>query len=292
MLNKSHISLLLASVWLVFTGALILWWMYFALSLIDELDSQMIHHRNMLLWEGATLLLLLLAGGATLVYFIFRERHQADRLKYFFASFTHDLKTSLTGVRLLAESLREDIKTAKSDDHGLLDLSQRLLTDTSRLQTQVENVLFQGIQNVPTVYLEPISLKKLMDVMSESWPRLNIVNQKDALLTVDRRSIEGILNNIFQNAILHGKAQIITVEVLPISSTRIRIVFTDNGKGFSGDWSKLGEKLFRHNTASGSGLGLNTAISYAKTMGARLDFSSRKDNKGFMVNLEVEGKIL
>ncbi|PMZ42889.1 hypothetical protein, partial [Pseudomonas sp. FW306-02-H05-AA] len=65
-------------------------------------------YQHMLLWEGSFLLLVVLAGGIALLYFSFLDLRRHEQLKTFFSSFTHDLKTSLTSLRLQAEIIEEN----------------------------------------------------------------------------------------------------------------------------------------------------------------------------------------
>ena len=63
----------------------------------------------MLVLEGTTLVGMLVAGGVALLGAIRREQRRRRDMRAFFMAFTHDLKTSLTSLRLQAEALREDL---------------------------------------------------------------------------------------------------------------------------------------------------------------------------------------
>ena len=64
---------------------------------------------RMLVLEGAMLVGMLVAGGVALLVAIRQEQRRRRDLRSFFMAFTHDLKTSLTSLRLQAEALREDV---------------------------------------------------------------------------------------------------------------------------------------------------------------------------------------
>ena len=132
-----------AVAWLVFTVALASWWLIFGLSQARHLGAlegpdaaQVSRVTRMLVWEGVILVGMLMAGGVALLVAIGREQRRRRDLRAFFMAFTHDLKTSLTSLRLQAEALREDLPEA-ADNPNL----QRLLKDSVRLQLQLENAL-------------------------------------------------------------------------------------------------------------------------------------------------------
>jgi signal transduction histidine kinase len=283
MANKRRVLQIgLAVFWLALTSTLIVWWMRFALNLILQFDPGQTRFRAMLLWEGATLLALLILGGGTLIYFIVREADQFERLRTFLAHFSHELKTSLAGVRLQTESLKADNR-----DASLADLIDRLATDTSRLQNQVENSLFVGGSESRSLYSEEIDLKGLIEILRDSWPRLKIEVVGNAHLRADRRAIESILNNLFHNAIVHGGATLVKIAVQALANGIVELRIEDNGAGFQGDLSQLGQVFYRPNSRSGSGLGLYTVKSYVIRQGGQVEFSTSP--QGFLVILKWPG---
>ncbi len=294
--------LFLATFLHAFIFVLILWWMIFAVSLIDryEPSSTMVQHRNMLMWEGGTLLFLVLVTGGITVYLLLREKRQMQKLEEFVAGFTHDLKTALARVRLQTESLRADNR-----DSSLNELFNRLITDTSRLETQVQNSLFIGAHSRPrpstgsSLHPEARSLLSLVDLLQDSWPQIEIVadmnGSSDAVLNVDGRAMESVLSNLIHNSIIHGQATRVTIQAKSmITSSKggavangVRLRVFDNGHGFHGDVKRLGEMFFRHNPSSGSGLGLFTVKSYVERMQGSVKFETLHD--GFCIEIVLPG---
>ncbi len=252
------------------------------MELIAQVDIETDRHRSMLFWEGATLLALLLIGGGTLIHFIRQESRHARKLKKFFAGFTHDVKTRLAGVKLQTEILRADNK-----DEKLKSLIDRLLTDTSRLQVQVENSLYVGGSSRNTLHAESVSIRSLVEILKDSWPQLHMTVRGEATVLADRRAIESVLTNLFHNSISHGQATEIEVDLsVDRSEGCAQIRVRDNGKGFSGDATKLGEIFYRHNPSSGSGLGLYTSRESIQKMGGSLLFRDA-EKKGFQVEIQL-----
>lgn len=279
---KPHrLKMFLIFLWLVFTLSMAGWWVVFTLRLIKQPPeiTDVARLENMILWEGLAWIVLLLISGMALVYYVMREQRQVERFKAFVASFSHDLKTSLASLRLQAESLKEDLGETSGP------LVSRLVADTVRLQLQLENSLFlahgaSAHGSSQKLYYETIRLSDVLRRMEHSWPQIKIHLSKDMDVHVDDRAMSSILKNIIHNAVIHGQANEIFVEVLGESQLSIR----DNGMGFSGDVNQLGQMFYRHNPSSGSGMGLYIVSRLMKDMGGRISFP--KSDRGFCVNLE------
>ncbi len=287
--------LFLATFLHAFIFILILWWMIFAVSLIDRYEPHMVRHRNMLLWEGGTLLFLVGVTGMLTVYLFLQEKRQMTKLREFLAGFTHDLKTALARVRLQTESLRADNR-----DPALTEMFNRLTTDTSRLETQVQNSLFVG-KSLKELHTESHSLHALVDMLRDSWPQVEVSyavsGGRDAVVNVDGQAMESILNNLVHNSIVHGRAKQIRFEAVSDSAVdrRVKLRVADNGGGFTGDANRLGEMFFRHNPSSGSGLGLFTVKNYIEHMNGSVMFGAKDIDanavSGFVVELTLPGVI-
>lgn len=277
----------LVVIWIVFTLALTGWWMIFGLKQLEFLSNlqpsvahdQFVRHQKMLLYEGSTLLLLLFVGGAALAILSIRDWRRARQIKDFFATFTHELKTSLASVRLQAESLQEDL--AKTEHSKLLE---RLLNDTVRLELQLENSLFLARPDESQLFLEKKSVRKIVQTLQIQWPQLKFMMNGDAEVLVDQRLFESILKNIIHNAKVHGDASEIQVSCT-VSESVATICIADNGKGFLGNYDQLGEMFQRQNSKSGTGIGLALAMRLTKMLKGTLSFVPQ--SVGFAVELKL-----
>src|SRR5438445_3601734 len=158
--KRNWIVIALVGLWVAFTVTLAGWWLVFGLRQLDLINQsnlegavQLHRHYQMLLWEGGILIVSLIGGGMALFYYARREQKRHAQVEGFFAAFTHDAKTALASLRLQAESLREDF--AGAEPSPLLD---RLLSDTLRLQLQLENSLFLVNLTPGALFFEPIRL--------------------------------------------------------------------------------------------------------------------------------------
>jgi signal transduction histidine kinase len=244
----------------------------------------------MLVSEGGVLIALLIVGGAALLYNIRVESRRARQVEEFFASFTHDLKTSLASLRIQTESLRDDLESA-TDDFAQTSQSKllaRIMSDAGRLETQLENALFLADADKSSMLLESVSIRELIGTLSHLWPRLAISVQGDVSVLADRRALESIVRNIAQNSSRHGQSSKLEVQCRDGGEFAI-VRFKDNGRGFTGDVKRLGEIFARQTGLSGSGIGLYLVARLVERLGgrAKVETAGEGDARGFVVELEL-----
>lgn len=281
------------ALWLIFSVALAVWWLIFGLqqsarltdlaasanaSVAGEIAREVARQHRMLMSEGVTLVILLLAGGAALLWSIGTDLKRARRVQEFLGAFTHDLKTSLSSLRLQTEALEEDLK-----DSGQSRLAKRLVKDTVRLELQLENSLaLAAPESESTLLIESIDLASMLTTLSNYWPDLAVSVEGESSVAADRRALESIFKNLAQNSVVHGRASKIQLDIVREGLwTRVR--FADDGRGFHGNLSRLGRMFERHSSTSGSGLGLSLAMQLARRMGG--DLVINDTSAGFAVEL-------
>ena len=297
--RRLSIKLVLAGVWLAFTLALASWWMVFGLNQLEEMreltavnapdvkaDAAFKRQHRMLLSEGVVLLVLLLGGGVAILYGIQVERKRARQVEEFFASFTHDLKTSLASLRVQTESLRDDLtEQGSASSRRLLD---RIMGDAGRLETQLENALFLADTETSGLLIESVDIKNLVEAISHHWPKMAIeVSGANQRVLGDRRAMESVVRNLAQNASRHGQATKLSVEIEK-KSDFVEVSFRDNGVGFKGDHKRLGIIFDRQSGTSGSGIGLYLVTKLVERMQGevRLEKPINVDSsEGFQVTL-------
>jgi signal transduction histidine kinase len=279
--------------WLVFSVALAIWWLIFGLqqsarltdlartasaSVSAEIANEVARQHRMLMSEGVTLIILLLCGGAALLWSIGTDLKRARRIQEFLAAFTHDLKTSLSSLRLQTEALEEDLK-----DSGQSRLAKRLVKDTVRLELQLENSLsLAAPESESPLLIENIELSDLLSMLSTYWPDLLVAIEGESIVYADRRALESIFKNLAQNAVVHGRASKIQIDIQRQGPwTNVR--FADDGRGFRGNFSRLGRMFERHSSTSGSGLGLSLAMQLSSRMGGGLTIIEAQN--GFSVEI-------
>lgn len=316
--------MVLAWIWLGFTLALAGWWMLFGIEqiqtmrgLIDvnsptpmasaesEIREQLHRQHRMLVSEGAVLMALLLGGGLWMISLIRNEIRRSQSLESFFAAFAHDLKTSLTSLRLQAESLQEELGDHRMSpsSHGeatlstgsaetLNRLSQRLVAETGRVETQLENALMMASPHQAQLILEELNLLDVINSLKGFWPQLKLetqlVERVQAQVRGDRRAWEIIFKNVLANAARHGRATQVSFS-FQRTTEEWQLLARDDGRGLdlSGVdaqeqrqvWERLGLSPHRATGRSGSGLGLFIVSTLVHRMGGTLSFP--RQERGF-----------
>lgn len=284
-MKVNKIKTLLATVWFIFVVSLVGWWWVYAMNeLVDGAGEEMLKKHRMFMWEGSILLASLLLGGAALIFLSYRDEKRHQQLKTFFATFSHDIKTSITRLRLQAEVLEEDNLSQKNP------VIQRLIQDISRLDLQLENSLLLSTETSQHLLREKIKLSELIESLRTQWSELEFKVNHNAEMVADRRAMTSVIRNLIQNAVLHGEATAIEFSVKPYGSQQIELGIRDNGKGFSGDLQRLGNHMLPSKNDKGSGIGLYLGKRLLRKMGGDLRFE--KSSPGLTAILHIEGRLL
>ncbi|MCB0412173.1 MAG: HAMP domain-containing histidine kinase [Bdellovibrionales bacterium] len=289
--RRSSWQIYLALAWLVFTVSFASWWMVLGLNqieqirlLVHETTVQLDRQRRMMIYEGISWIVLLFAGGSWLTTLVYFEARRSRRLKEFFASFSHEVKTAITSLRLQAETLKEDLG---NQSHPSLD---RLVSDTVRLHLQLENSLFLSHERDYRLFIEDLSLDRLVQSVQTQWPQLRISLDRDVRLRADERALLTVLSNLANNAYVHGEAKSLEFKAQALDQGQVAVEFQDDGKGFEGEVDSLGKLFYRHNRKSGSGVGLYIAQDLLARMKGGLQFLP--NNKGFAGKFWLGGKLV
>ena len=290
--NRRYLGFLLVGIWVVFTVSLVTWWMIFGLQQVDRLavlDSkdaaELMRFQKMLLLEGATMILSLVAGGSALFYYLYRQIKEANRLKTFFASFTHEIKTPLASA-----SLKLDILDEKLSGSAFVSDISKVKQELHRLTMQIENSLFLADEGSSSAILTSVNLRQfIQNLITMSWKGVESIEIKgNADVLADLRMLETIVANIFRNSSQHGKASkiFVSIESKTDDPEYVSVSFIDNGVGFNGDINKLSELFTRHYSGSGSGIGLYLVNKLTKVMGGQIYFAPC--DLGFCVTLKLK----
>jgi signal transduction histidine kinase len=282
-LKSARWKLALSLFWFLFTLALVVWWWIFSLKQLDLLTGVLDVHKleslkRMLLGEGAVLVSAVFFGGLTMVVLTNREVSRNQQLRNFFSNFTHDLKTSLTRLRLRAEVL-----SARAEGPEF----EKLLSEVNRLDLQLENSLWVARAGSQKLFPQEIQLSSVIAFLRVEWPELEVKLHQDVQILADGQALKSVFRNLFQNSWLHGEAK--RIDIKPSAEkSQWRIEITDDGKGFAGDYSELGSKLLKTRSEKGNGLGLFLTRDLLLQMNGKINFI--KSNAGFSVELVLPRK--
>ena len=286
--TRSWLRYIVVGAWALFTISLVGWWYVYTVQTVQELlhtqgqSEEAARLLRMFTGEGIVLLVSLVGAAVSLGYFVFRDIRQNQRLRDFFLTFTHEIKTPLTSLRLQAESLQEDLATSTHRP-----LVERLVSDTNRLAIQIENSLLLAESERGTLLSEEVEIRSILENLRLQWPSHRLEHSGNARLRADSRACECIFRNIFQNAVTHGNATTITISVGAPTTGVVHLEIRDDGRGFQGERSSLGKLFGRAYAGSGNGVGLYLVQNLSRRMGGEVEIDPTPP--GFVIRLKFPG---
>lgn len=186
------------------------------------------------------------------------------REQRFAGDVAHELRTPLTGLTSAAELL-DDSRPAEivRERVGALRGLVAELLELAQLDADKE-----APARLTALPLEP--WLREFAAAHPSTPALEF--ERPAVALADRRRLERVVGNLLDNAMRHGRPQI----VVRVSGTLIEV--RDDGPGFPAELLRDGPQRFWKGEADrggGSGLGLAIAAGHAAMIGAQLRFANR-----------------
>ena len=199
------------------------WWLYLVFKFSAQL--QMLNHPllrgdliKMIKWEGVTFFVLLFSLTLTLVYLYLQDLKKTRSMQAFFASLTHELKTPLASMNLQTQVLQDQIQGLKLSKHEQVQIQkymQRLMTDASKLEDQLDNHLqLSRVERKAPLNTRPIQLCNFIKQEQKRYEgQIHIKCEKcdDFNVMADDFATKTILRNIIENTIRHSKNDIPTL---------------------------------------------------------------------------------
>ncbi len=227
-------------------------------------------------------------AGYLLLRDVNRQIELADMRSQFVASVSHELKTPLTAIRMLAETM--DMGRSK-DPEKQSQYLQTIVNESERLSRLVDNVLdFSRIERGKKIYqLIPTPLADVVHSVAQTMQYSLAQNgfQLDTSIDdslppalADRDAMEQAILNLLTNAMKYsGTARSIYLS-LRRDGGDAAIEVKDRGVGIpASDHAKIFEKFYRVPSANtelvaGTGLGLTLTQHIVKAHGGRIQVKS------------------
>ncbi|WP_341907771.1 HAMP domain-containing sensor histidine kinase [Fluviicola taffensis] len=259
-----------------------LWWGYHLIDLTrasQHTDQTITKRIVMIIGEGSVFLVLLLFGLWKIKRSIKKEIQIARQQNNFMLSVTHELKTPLAATKLYLQTIQKH----KLSEEKQIELIQKALDESSRLETLVEQILTasrleqQAMPRLTTSFSLKDFLNKLISIQEK---RVNIpihLNDfEDIQLETDPLIFTNILNNLIENGYKYGYSDRGIDLTISKEDQYVSIAVRDYGKGIPLEQQDLLFKKFNRleneetRSTKGTGLGLFIAKECARTLGGNL----------------------
>ena len=215
----------------------------------------------------------------------------------FVSTVTHELKTPLSLMRLVADSL---VSGRYRDPEKLPKYGELLSAEVGRMTHLIDNLLsYARLSNVYDGHLSgPIDVAELVAAVAADWtPRLIqqsitldvTIDQEPMMIAGDPTALQHALNNLIDNSVKYSPASGDRWIGLRASRTANAVVIEveDRGSGIDDtDLPRVREKFYRgrNRQIPGSGLGLAIVDRVAKGHNGSMDIR-RRDGGGTVVTI-------
>lgn len=288
--------------WIAFIAVLAVWWGSVILDRSEKIVSlkkelaaaqgmtlteepkDLIAAKRMIYAESSAFAFLMVSSTFLVIWFFRREKSRAKAMQAFFASVTHELRTPLTSIRLQAESIHDAVVEKELPTiHPLVD---RLMDDTTRLQTQVDRTLeLARLEGGGLLHLSGISIADWFSRERGEFEgrkdhevefKVSIAPQR---ILADPGALRTILRNLVENSIRYSGMQptVVTVDGA-LDRDRYVLTVSDPGHGLQGSGAasrRLGQIFQRGAHSQGAGVGLYLVRALSEKMGGKASFGDR-----------------
>lgn len=232
------------------------------------------------------------SGWAILLHNVSRIRWLDDMKTNLIATVSHEIKTPLTGIRMVLHLLLEErnhqldemqrimVGSANEDCERLLATLNTLL-DLSRAESGATH-----LDRVPLDLLESVTRTAHLFASAASARNIQIqIENGDADypdISADPVRLEEVFNNLVSNAVKHSpQGGIITLRISKPDAEHLRLSVIDQGPGVPDDsQSRIFERFYRApgQQADGIGLGLFICREIMRAHEGRIGLCERTDN--------------
>ena len=214
------------------------------------------------------------------------ERFTATR-RDFVANVTHELKTPIGAILLLAEA----IEAASDDAEAVHEFAGRMSTEAVRLNDLVSDILaLSRLQATePLLLADRVSVDEVIEASvqrsrAQAAARqvsVTVGGEQGLWVLGDARQLETAVSNLIENAIAYSEADARVTVTSRAAGDAIEIKITDNGIGIGpADLERIFERFYRvdagrSRASGGTGLGLSIVKHVAAAHGGDVTAWSR-----------------
>lgn len=198
---------------------------------------------------------------------LIKQKQSEQAYKRFMTSISHDVKTPLASLVGYLEAIEGKMVAGEEKDEYIHVAYEK----ANYLKRFIEH-LFELVKldsGEQTFHFELLDVNELSRNMIADWiPVLENsgfeyefdIPETEYFTQIDANAYSRILNNLFQNVLIHSKGNKITFAIME-NDLQVKMIITDNGKGISPDHlPHIFERMYQcdqSRSAKGNGLGLS-----------------------------------
>jgi two-component system sensor histidine kinase SenX3 len=205
-------------------------------------------------------------GGAVFVLDVSETRRVDSVRRDFVANVSHELKTPIGALELLAETM-----ASETDPDVTRPLAERMVKEAERLGRIVDDLLdLSLIETRDAVSRQPIAVSVLVGEALERTASaadnaridVQVTVRGDEVVDCDRRLVVSAIANLVDNAVKYSEVGSTVNVEMSIKGTDVVVAVRDRGIGIPGrDLERIFERFYRVDQArsratGGTGLGL------------------------------------
>ena len=227
-----------------------------------------------------------------------------DTRQEFVSNVSHELKTPITSMKVLADSLlsQENVpvelyREFMEDIAKEIDRENKIITDLLSLVKMDKKVTNMNITEVNMNELTEVILKRLRPIARKRDIEVTFESIRQVKATVDEVKISLVISNLVENAVKYNKENGWVKVVLDADHQFFTLTISDSGIGIPAEEiSHIYERFYRvdksHSREIG-GTGLGLAITRSAVLmhrGSVRVESSRGEGTSFMVKIPLNNK--
>jgi len=241
-----------------------------------------------------------LIGAVAVVDDVSEHQRLADLRRDFVANVSHELKTPVGALSLLAETL-----AGETDPEVVTRFSMRMHDEAMRLDRLINDLLdLSRVEAGIEFQSENVDVREVVDeaaaLVRATAEKRDVAFDVDlgtgALVEGDRGQLVSAVRNLFENAVKYTDSGGRVTGSIGSSIDGVAVVVSDTGRGIpKGDLDRVFERFYRvdHGRSSetgGTGLGLSIVRNVAQNHGGKVDVESQEGvGTTFTITLPASG---
>ena len=214
------------------------------------------------------------------------QKQSEQAYKRLMTSLSHDVKTPLASMVGYLEAIENGFVAGEEKESYIRVAVEKAYHLKKFVETLFEWVKLDAKEQI--FHFELCDFNELTrNIVAEWVPTLEYrhfeydfdIPEDEYSLRVDPHAYTRILNNLFQNAIMHSGGNKLALRLLE-NEQQVKIIISDNGKGISStDIPHIFERMYqcdRSRSFGGNGLGLSITMELVNALGGKIKVGSKQ----------------